>query len=251
MNVKRVEAIGLLAELKGFAFERSPSFRDNLVSGYEETRSFYFPDPVPRDLRHIMPQEVSKLVLSFGAFRVHPARNKPSYTYTLSATNERTLPDLPSHMRQVLSGETLAAYDNFDDLAEAALTEKTSVEIDASDHIPGEITTNHIYEMTYAGDVIHRLTEEDILFYNNGVSVTVPSVETVDNITKHFIGERIPHEAINGVDNVITGLGFQAIAESFEDMEGIDSFRTGATRLRAIMQTLRTGIVETPFTQSA
>lgn len=247
-SVKRVEAQDLLSELKTFALSRSPELHRGTDSGYEEQRTFYHDDPVPRSVAHgkryagrVM-RELCKSTFGFAVFRTPPVRNKRSFSYMLSAEIERTLPVLDEKRLRLLSAEVLEAYDHFTEVEEGILTEATAIELETSDHELREIDVSQKYSLAYYGDTIYEATDADVLYGMAGTVERIAPIESVEHDDRLFIAEPIGHESLPPVENVITNLGFWAIVEPFGVSldQGVD-YRSAAVQMRAIMHTLRTG----------
>jgi|GEM_PF-3802789 len=243
-EVKRVEAQDLLCELKGFAFRRSPGLRQSDQTGYEENRAFYHNDPLPASLTDRFSREICKSTFGFAIFQVPRVRNKRSFSYTLSAAIERTLPVLEDRHLRLLAPDILEEYGDFTELDEGALSEATAIELQTSDHELREISANQTYTLSYGDDIIYESSDGDVLYGVSGTFTDIAPIESEDNVDRQFVAAPIEHESLPPAENVIANLGFWAIVEPFGSNfdQGI-SYRSAAQQMRGILHVLETGEV--------
>lgn len=242
-EVKRVEAQGLLTELKSFAFEQSPSLRSNDDLGFEITKSFYHDDPVPRDLISEIGREMCQSTFSFETFRTPPVKNKRSFAYTLGAQVERSLPNLsPMHLT-MLDQDMLEFFSDMP-FEDGDLSEITAVRLSISDHEMRDIDVDQSYTITYQEDEICHRSTEDVLYSYTGTTAAIDPEESDDYIDKLFIAEPINHESLSPAENVIINTGFWDIVEPFShNLDQGVSYGSAAQQIRAILRALRTGEV--------
>jgi hypothetical protein len=243
-EVKKVEAYGLLADLRNFACEQSTGFASGRQNGFEVTKNFYHVDPVPPAIADKVSPEMCKSAFGFEAFRVQGHRSKkPGYTYGIWASLERTLPAMPRHILSILPEDTLHDYGSFEELEEGALMEGARIDLEASTYELRQITVGHTYEITYAGDTIYSASDDDILFSEEGVFATVPSAESLDDTNLLYIPDKIDHEKIDGPDNVPLNTEYWSIVDPYGvgGSRQIASYQSAAARIQTILQALRTG----------
>lgn len=243
-EVKRVEAHGIISDLRAFAYTQSPGFAAGRQNGFEVAKAFYHVDSVPTEIRDKVSREMCKSAFGFTAFRVPGQRNKPGYTFMLSATVERTLPAMPTALLERLEPEIVEAYDGFNEIEEGALCEATSVELETSSYELGKITVSHKYGVTYAGDDIHEASDDNILFGVEGTFEDVCPLDSPEQAHKLFVPDPIPVGRITDpVENIVNNVGFWTIVDPFETRGPgqITSFRDAARKMIAITDILTTG----------
>jgi hypothetical protein len=240
--VKRVEAQGLLTDLKNFAFEESPGLKDGFDSGVEVTKTYIHDDPVPEAVYHKLGREMCSTTLNFALFRTPPVRNKRSFSYQLSARIDRTLPVISNHKLLLISPSIREAYDDFIEMEEGVARETSSIEFETSDHELREISVESEYRLSYAGDILFQANNKEILYGIEGEAAKIDPSESEDGLEVHFIPTAIKHEQLPPADNVIANIGFWAIVEPFHtDFEQGVNYRSAADQMRAIMHGIRTG----------
>ncbi len=246
-EVKRVEAYGLIADIRAFACEQSPGFAAGRQDGYEVRQGFYHVDPVPQELleRELISPEMCKSVFDFEAFRIPGARRKPGYTFKLAASLERTLPGVPTHILSILPKDLLDSFDNFEEIEEGALSEESRSEFDTSTYELGRIVVSHHYNISYAGDKIFESSDDDILHAETGEFASIHPQESEHMVDTLYIRDPIQHESLPGPDNVEVNKDYWSIVDPYnaQNRYQIASYRSAAERMRAIVQTLRTGEV--------
>jgi hypothetical protein len=242
-HVTRAEAQGLLTDLKDFAFEQSPQFRDGTHAGFEVMKNFYHHDPLPFEARYELSPEMCKSTFTFTAFRMPGLKFKPAYNYLASAAVERSLPILPLHMLNAIAPSVRKVYDDFEEIEEGALCEESSTCMETSDHELREINRTMRYVLTYAGDTIYQATDQDILHGHQGEFVDVPEIENTDSTGKIFVPIRIEHERLSDTDSILTDSHFWDLIEPLTEEGEDDAFRAAATAMRSVVRILRTGEV--------
>lgn len=248
-EVKRVEAWGLIADLRNFGFEQSAGFAQGRQNGLEVTKAFYHQDPVPDELLEAtnphcaVSQEYCKSSFTYTAFRVPGKNRKPGYTFSLRSAVERSLSGMPDRILRCLSPNVIDYFDGFAELEEGALCEAQSTEFETSTYERGKITVSHKYAVTYTDEPVYETSDDEILFGVAGTFESIPYVESSDNAERLFVQEPIPYQRIEGAENVATNLGFWTIVDPFQSRAHGQSvaFRDAARRMIAITQVLKSG----------
>ncbi len=240
-RVKRVEAQGILSELKAFAFEGNEDFRNGALMAVETQKTFHFPaDPVFRGTGDFPRQ---KSILTFQASRMgEKIRNHPAYVYDLSATAMRSVAYIPAMIFNELNEDEQEALETIE---EGALSEAYTTSFSASDHEIGEIEVVHSYSMMHRGDSFFDLSNMEVVNTNEGDLEDVPERETDDNSGMLFVADPIFAEQLpDQVDRLLNDLAFRAIVDPFcESPElSIANFRESAEQMRVIMDGLRNGL---------
>ena len=240
-RVKRVEAQGILSELKSFAFEGNADFRNGALTAIETQKTFHFPpDPIFRGTGNF-PQRRS--ILTFQASRMgEKIRNNPAYVYDLSATAMRSIAYIPATIFNELDEDDQTALEVVE---EGALSEAYTTSFSASDHEIGEIEVVHSYTMMHRGDSFFGLNNMEVVNTNEGDLEDVPKRETDDNSGLLYIPDQIFDEQLpDPVERLLNDLAFRAIVDPFcESPElGVANFRESVRQMRVIMDGLRSGL---------
>jgi len=246
-EVKRVEAMGVLRELKLFAFEGNRDFQNGAVAGVEMQKSFVFPTApvIDHDGNQHIPYQ--KTVVGFRAGRMGKQRNHVLYDYAVYATSERSILYIPLHiMEQILNtddeSDTIDEIDKID-FEDGEITESTTVSFDISDDEPRELNVSHDYEIAVNGTPVFEHSDNDIFYDVPGRMIDLPSIESKFGEEKRFVPEPIEHERLPIDEHLLSEIAFRAILDPFfyKEYEAVISFRDAAERVRAIMDVMRSG----------
>lgn len=247
--VKRVEAQGVLRELKDFAFEGNHDFQNGRIMTVESQKAFYYPmqEIVDDDTGEVsIPYQ--KTIVGFSAHRSpDKIRNHNPYVYSLFATSERSIEVIPDHIWKKISIED---EDNTDDEADEhdanAYNESTTVTFGTSDYESGEIQVNHSYDISVGDATIYDHDDTNIFYDISGIFVPTPTIESYNNTDKLFVQEPVGHarERLPAMDNILNEITFRAIIDPFsnDEYDMVIDFRDAANRMRVIMEIMRKGM---------
>lgn len=247
-KVKRVEARGVLRELKLFAFEGNHDFQQGLVTGVRMQKEFVFPTaPIIRDDGgHDLPYQ--KTIVGFSAVRMGKVRNHNNYDYSIFATSERSITTIPEHIltRVMPIDEDSDEFNELDalNLEDGELSESTTVTFDASDDNVGEILVSQSYEMSVDDHKIFEHSDNDIFYDTPGQFIEMPELESDYDSTKKFVVEPIPHERLPIDEKIASEIAFRAILDPFfyQEYRAVIGFRDATERVRVIMDVMRNGM---------
>lgn len=240
-RVKKVEALGILSELKAFAFEGNEDFKRGVLQAVEVQKTFHFPpDPV---FANTGDAPRKKSILTFQASRMgEKIRNHPAYVYDLAATAERTIGYIPFTIFDELEDEEQEALV---EVEAGSLSEAYTVSFSTSNHEAGNIEVVHSYTMMCRGESFYNLSNMELVNTYDGMVERVPCDETDDMsgemyLADEILAERLPEQA----DRVANELAFRAIVDPFKESPelGIATFRESVEQMRVIMDGLRNGL---------
>lgn len=241
-RVKRIEAQGVLSELKSFAFEGNEDFRNGLLRGVEIDKTFYHPAEPEIDEYGSVFYPLKKTTLSFTANRpAEHVRSHPVYVYSLAAAVEQTIRYIPHHIFNQFDDET---QDTLEEIDAGDLSETLSVTYSTSSYEFGEIEETYAYELHHQGARIFLSNEEDFFYDGDGDYVDTPLIESDDYTGATFIPTPIEQDQLPDIgDRVLNDMAFRAIVAPFHEdaMLPVMRFRDNVGRMRAIMDNMRTG----------
>ncbi len=244
-GVKRVEANGLVADLKAFAFEGNDDFRNDLVMGVDIEKTFHHPvEPITDECGEIF-QAYRRTTLSFSAHRLREKqRSRPAYVFNLAATAERSIHFIPPHIFNNLDEDT---QEQLSEIDEDGLAESYTTTFNTWSYDLGEIESTKRYAMTYWGEPFVDSDDVDVVYDNENTMIDVPEIETDDHSGMLFVPDEVMHEQLaTPADRLINELAFRAIIDPFFNMDDPQAqavtFRETAARMRAIMDGLRHGV---------
>lgn len=245
-EVKRVEAQGLLRELKDFAFASNEDFKDGRISGVEEQKAFYYPTTPILDEDGNLFTPYRKTTVGFSVDRQrNKIRNHHPYVYSFFTSSERSIHRIPEHIWNTLSEE--ADEDDLEHLKEIetdSLSESATLTLGTSDFEVGEISMSHSYDICVAGEPVYERSDDDLLYDVEGEYVDIPTIESDDNAEQLFVEKVNTHEKLDTYSRILNEIAFHAIIDPFDtqDYEPIVHFRDAADRMRVIMEIMRHGI---------
>lgn len=246
-EVKRIEAMGTLRELKLFSFENNHDFRQGTVGGVEMQKAFVFPTKpvIDRDGNQHIPYQ--KTITGFRAGRMGKHRNHVMYDYSLYATSERSILHIPLPiMEKILSTEdesdTISEIDHID-FEDGELSESTTVSFNMADDEPRQINVSHSYEVAVDDNVVFEHSDNDIFYDIAGDMIHMPGVESRFGEEQRFVPEPIEHERLPIDEHLQSEIAFRAILDPYfyKEYAAVISFRDATERMRAIMNVMRTG----------
>lgn len=240
-RVKRVEAQGILSELKAFSFEGNEDFRNGALPAVEVQKTFHFhPDPVFKGLGDA-PRK--KAILSFQASRMgERIRNHPAYVYDLAATAERTIGFIPFTIFDELDEGEQEALETVE---AGSLSEAYTVSFSTSNHEVGNIEVIHSYRMMCRGESFYDLSNMELVNTYDGEIEEVPINGTDGTTEPMFIADEIQAERLGSqFDRLMNDMAFRAIIDPFRESPelGITSFRESVEQMRVIIDGLRNGV---------
>lgn len=241
-RVKQIKPRILLAELKDFAFEQSPGFRNGAVTGFELGKEFYFRDEVPLSLFKRVGREYRSSKFNFGAYRM-PLDGPRVYGYQLSTSIERSLPGIPPLLLPHIPPKKVATITKGDSAKSGMIREVLSTALYISDYEPNSVSIQNCYTLSYMGKTLLNRDADSFSLEAEGDFVDIPSAESKDGNPAMFVYEPITHEQIGGADGVVNGINFWDVIEPLDARMEIDSFNAGARAIRTIVNALRTGEV--------
>ena len=241
-GVKRIEAKGLISELKTFAFEGNQDFRNGLVRGLDITKTYHLPTSLEMDQDDEVYYPHKSVTLSLSAHRENgKIRNHPPYYFSLAATAARNIRVIPPHIFNELKPKKQR---RLADIEADNLSEAHTTTFSTSSYEQGEIEVSHEYAMSYADKPFFYRSGHDLLMESSGEFIKVPDIETCDKSGYQYAAEVVEQEQLPSVaDRLINHLAFQAIINPFElEDVSIYSFRDATERMRIIMDIMRKGI---------
>lgn len=240
---EKLEADGLLKDLKAFAFEGNRDFRDGRIIAVEQEKTFYHPTEDRYDDDGMISQPLRSTTLSFYARRHRErVRHKPAYVYTLAATAARSIQHIPIHIFESLDEDT---QDSLDEIDADSLTEAHTKTYGMSSYELGNIEVTHGYDMSYEGKTFFGTSSIDIVRTYHGDFVDVPAPETDDKTGVMFVEHPIEPEQLHGqFERLINDMAFRAIIDPFrqQDTRSMATFREASAQVYAILDGLRHGI---------
>lgn len=247
-EVKRVEARGVLRELKLFAFEGNRDFQQGYVRSVEMQKSFVFATQPVQDPDGSIDIPYQKTIVGFQAHRMGKVRNHNNYDYMIQATSERSIPRIPRHiMNKLLSEEYESdAIEQIEqaDPDDAELTEAKTITFVVSDDTIGQIDVSQSYEISVNDEQLFEHSDNDIFYDTPGEIIEMPLRECEDDRTERFIVEPITHERLPIDEKIASEIAFRAILSPFvyTEYQAVIDFRDAAERIRVIMDVMRNGV---------
>lgn len=166
-EVKKVEARRLLHNLKDFAFESNPKFKDGSVSGVEIQKTFWLTDVAPK---------LGKKTLGFIAHRIYG--DGKLYSYLLTSSEERELKFLPDYLKIAFPGKEQKVLEKIATKRKHTLSEVQTTEFDIAENEPKIITISHKYGLLICGSSIHEISEDEMMSSKLLAPIPIPKIES-------------------------------------------------------------------------
>lgn len=240
-RVKRIEAQGILSELKAFAFEGNEDFKNGALPAVEVQKTFHLPPPP--EFRGSGNYPLRKCVLSFQASRMgEKIRNHPAYVYDLAVTAERTIGFIPFTIFDELDDDEQTALEIVE---EGSLSESYVTSFSTSNHEVGNIEVIHSYLLAHRGNTFFDINNMEVVNTYDGDMEVVPANEMDDKSGSLYVADEILAEQMpSQFDRLMNDLAFRAIVDPFRASPelGVSTFRESVAQMRVIMDGLRNGL---------